>query len=316
MLEANWTQVSEFILLGFSEQSELQIILFLFFLLIYLLTLIGNLGMILLIQTDSLRHSPMYFFLSNLSFTDICCSSSITPRFLYDLFVGSKIISYNACATQMWFFAIFATTECYLLAAMAYDRFVAICSPLLYPVTMTKDLCLQLLAGCYLAGVVTAIALTSGTFSLSFCGPNEVSSYFCDIPPLLRLSCSNNYISKAVLFVVSAFDVVLNAAIVLISYAYILSTILRMRSSTGRQKTFSTCASHLTAIVLYFGTLSFMYVQPGGLKAVEQDKIVSVFYTIVIPMLNPAIYSLRNEEVKKALRKKLNPKILLQHPKL
>ncbi|XP_054826026.1 olfactory receptor 5B21-like [Eublepharis macularius] len=272
--------------------------------------------MIVLIQTDSLRYSPMYFFLSNLSFIDICYSSSITPRFLYDLLVGKKLISYNACVIQMWFFATFATTECYLLAAMAYDRFMAICNPLLYPVTMTRNICLQLLAGCYVAGVVTSIVHTSGTFRLSFCGPNEVNSYFCDIPPLLRLSCSDNYVSKTVLFVFSAFVVVLNAIVVLISYAYILSTVLRMRSSTGRHRTFSTCASHLMAIVLYYGTLTFMYVQPGGLEAVEQDKIVSVFYTIVIPMLNPAIYSLRNEEVKNALKKKLNKKIFLQLPKL
>ncbi|XP_015267884.1 PREDICTED: olfactory receptor 1020-like [Gekko japonicus] len=316
MQEANWTHVSEFILLGFSDRSEVQITLFVLFLLIYLLTLIGNMGMIVLIQTDSLRHSPMYFFLSNLSFIDICYSSSITPRFLYDLLVGRKVISYTACVTQMLFFAIFATTECYLLAAMAYDRFVAICNPLLYPVSMTKNICLQLLAGCYVAGIVTSIVHTSGTFRLSFCSSNEVNSYFCDIPPLLRLSCSDNYVSKTVLFVFSAFVVVLNGVIVLISYAYILSTILRMQSSTGRQKAFSTCASHLLAIILYYGTLTFMYVQPGGLEAVEQDKIVSVFYTIVIPMLNPAIYSLRNEEVKKALKKKLNQKIFLQQPKL
>ncbi|XP_060118773.1 olfactory receptor 5AP2-like [Heteronotia binoei] len=311
MQEVNWTQVSEFILLGFSDRLEVQISLFLIFLLIYLLTLIGNLSMIVLIQTDSLRHSPMYFFLTNLSFVDLCFSSSITPRFLYDLFMGRKVISYNACATQMWFAATFATIECYLLAAMAYDRFVAICNPLLYPVTMTKNFCLQLVFGCYMMGIVISIVHTHGTFRLSFCGSNEITSFFCDIPPLLRLSCSDNYFSKIVLFVVAAFVVVLNAVIVLISYICILSTILKMRSSTGRRKTFSTCTSHLMTVTLYFGTLTFMYGQPGGLEAVEQDKIVSVFYTIVIPMLNPAIYSLRNEEVKKALKKKLNQKIFL-----
>ncbi|XP_054827347.1 olfactory receptor 1020-like [Eublepharis macularius] len=312
MKEANWTQVSEFILLGFSGRSEVQLSLFLLFLLMYLLTLIGNVGMIVLIHTDSLQHSPMYFFLSNLSFIDICYSSCITPRFLYDLLVARKVISYNSCATQMWFFTSLATTECYLLAAMAYDRFVAICNPLLYPVIMTRNICFLLLAGCYLVGIVNAVVHTSGTFQLFFCGPNEVNSYFCDIPALLRLSCSDNYVSKMVLFVFSAFVVVLNAVIIVISYAYILSTVLRIRSITGRQKTFSTCASHLMAITLYYGTLTFMYVQPGGLEAVEQDKIVSVFYTIVIPMLNPVIYSLRNEEVKKALRKKMNQNICLQ----
>nr|XP_056706794.1 olfactory receptor 1020-like [Euleptes europaea] len=311
MKEANWTQVSEFILLGFSDRLEVQLSLFLLFLLIYLLTLIGNIGMIVLIQTDSLRHSPMYFFLTNLSFVDLCFSSSVAPRFLYDLLMGRKVISYKACATQMWFAATFATTECYLLAAMAYDRFVAICNPLLYPVTITRNICLQLVFGCYLVGIVISVVHTSGTFRLSFCGPNEITSFFCDIPPLLRLSCSDNYVSKTVLFVTAAFVVVLNAVIVLISYICILFTILRMQSPTSRRKTFSTCASHLMTVVLYFGTLTFMYGQPGGLEAAEQDKIVSVFYTIVIPMLNPAIYSMRNEEVKKALKKKLNNKIFL-----
>ncbi|XP_061465576.1 olfactory receptor 9I1-like [Rhineura floridana] len=315
MQEVNRTQVSEFILLGFSDRSEVEMPLFLVFLLIYLLTLTGNLGMIVLIQTDSLLQSPMYFFLSNLSFIDICYSSIIIPRLLYDLFTDRKVISYNACATQMWLFTLYATTECYLLAAMAYDRFVAICNPLFYPIAMAKKVCLQLVAGCYLAGLVNAIVHASGTFRLSFCGPNEISSFFCDIPPLLRLSCSDNYVSKVVLFVLSTFVVVANAVIVLFSYTYIISTILRMRSSTGRRKTFSTCASHLTAIVLYYGSLTFMYVQPGGLEAVEQDKIVSVFYTIVIPMLNPIIYSLRNEEVKKALKKRLSKKIFLKQPK-
>ncbi|XP_060133493.1 olfactory receptor 5AR1-like [Zootoca vivipara] len=314
MQEGNRTQVSEFVLLGFTDRSEVEIPLFLLFLLIYLLTVMGNLGMIVLIQTDPVLQSPMYFFLSNLSFIDICYSSTIIPRLLCDLLTERKVISYNACATQMWFFSVYATTECYLLAAMAYDRFVAICKPLIYPISMARNVCLQLLAGCYLVGLFIATVHTSGVFRLSFCGPNEISSFYCDIPPLLRLSCSDNYVSKAVLFVLSTFVVVGNAIIVLISYGYIISTILRMQSSTGRQKTFSTCASHLTAIVLYYGSLTFIYVQPGGIEAVEHEKIVSVFYTIVIPMVNPVIYSLRNEEVKRALKKRLSKKIFHQGP--
>ncbi|XP_053248616.1 olfactory receptor 1019-like [Podarcis raffonei] len=315
MQEGNRTQVSEFILSGFTDRSEVEIPLFLLFLLIYLLTVMGNLGMIVLIQTDSLLQSPMYFFLSNLSFIDICYSSIIIPRLLYDLLTERKVISYNECATQMWCFTLYATTECYVLAAMAYDRFVAICKPLIYPIAMARNICLQLVAGCYLVGLVNAIVHTCGTFSLSFCGPNVISSFYCDIPPLLRLSCSDNYVSKVVLFVLSTFVVVGNAIIVLVSYAYVISAILRMRSSTGRQKTFSTCASHLTAVVLYYGSLTFMYVQPGGIEAVEQDKIVSVFYTIVIPLVNPMIYSLRNEEVKRALKKRLSNNILLPQQK-
>ncbi|KAF7236015.1 hypothetical protein EYD10_17223 [Varanus komodoensis] len=316
MQERNGTQVSEFILLGFSDHSELEIPLFFLFLLVYLMTLTGNLGMIVLIQTDPLLQLPMYFFLSNLAFIDICYSSTIIPRMLHDLLALRKAISYMACAIQLWFFSFYATTECFLLAAMAYDRFVAICNPLVYPLAMARKVCLQLLAACYLLGLVTAFVHASGTFRLSFCGPNEASSFYCDIPPLLRISCSDNSTSRVVLYILSTFVVLLNAVTVLVSYGYIISTICKMRPSTGRHKTFSTCASHLTAIVLYYGSLTFMYVQPGGLEAVEHGKIVSVFYTIVIPMLNPIIYSLRNEEVKKALRKRLSKAISLSQPKL
>ncbi|XP_019375887.1 PREDICTED: olfactory receptor 1052-like [Gavialis gangeticus] len=301
----NRTQVSEFILLGFTDHPDLKISLFILFLLIYLLTLMGNLGIIVLINVDPVLQSPMYFFLNNLSFIDICYSSIITPRMLYDFLVKGKNISYSACAIQMWFFTLYATVECYILAVMAYDRFMAICKPLLYTVAMTKRFCVQLVAVSYLMALVNALVHTSCTFRLLFCGPNEISSYFCDIPQLLHLSCSNNYTSQVVLYVFSSFVVVGNGMIVLISYAYIVTTILKMRASTGRHKTFSTCASHLAAVVLYYGTLTFIYVQPGGMDAVEQDKLVSVFYTIVIPMLNPLIYSLRNKEVKNAMRKQI-----------
>ncbi|XP_067406693.1 olfactory receptor 5J3-like [Emydura macquarii macquarii] len=311
MRQGNGTQVSEFILLGFTDRPELEVALFALFLLIYLLILMGNLGMIVLIITNPLLQSPMYFFLSNLSFIDICYSSIISPRMLYDFLAEGKTISYTACAIQMWFFTLYATVECYLLAVMAYDRFMAICNPLLYTVIMSKRFCVQLVAVSYLCAMINALIQAGCTFGLSFCGPNIINSYFCDIPPLLRLSCSDTNISQVVLFIFSSLVVVGNGAIVLISYAYIISTILRMRSATNRHKTFSTCASHLTAIVLYYGTLTFMYVQPGGMDAVEQDKLVSVFYTIVIPMLNPLIYSLRNKEVKDALRKVLSQKIFL-----
>ncbi|XP_006263103.2 olfactory receptor 1052-like [Alligator mississippiensis] len=305
MRAENRTQVSEFILLGFTDCPDLEISLFILFLLIYLLMLMGNLGIIVLINVDPVLQSPMYFFLNNLSFIDICYSSSITPRMLYNFLVKGKTISYPACAVQMLFFTLYATVECYILAVMAYDRFMAICKPLLYTVAMTKRFCVQLVAVSYLMALVNALVHTSCTFRLSFCGPNEISSYFCDIPQLLHLSCSNNYTSQVVLYVFSSFVVVGNGMIVLISYAYIVTTILKMRSSTGRHKTFSTCASHLAAVVLYYGTLTFIYVQPGGMDAVEQDKLVSVFYTIVIPMLNPLIYSLRNKEVKNAMRKQI-----------
>uniref|UniRef100_A0A8C8RE45 Olfactory receptor n=1 Tax=Pelusios castaneus TaxID=367368 RepID=A0A8C8RE45_9SAUR len=311
MREGNGTQVIEFILLGFTDHPELEVALFALFLLIYLLILVGNFGMIVLIISNPLLQSPMYFFLSNLSFIDICYSSIISPRMLYDFLAEGKTISYTACAIQMWFFTLYATVECYLLAVMAYDRFMAICNPLEYTVIMSKRFCVQLVAGSYFFAMMNALIQASCTFGLSFCGPNIINSYFCDIPPLLRLSCSDTYISQVILFVFSSLVVVGNGAVVLISYACIVSTILRMRSATNRRKTFSTCASHLTAIVLYYGTLTFMYVQPGGMNEVEQDKLVSVFYTIVIPMLNPLIYSLRNKEVKNALRKMFSRKTFL-----
>uniref|UniRef100_A0A8D2LI99 Olfactory receptor n=1 Tax=Varanus komodoensis TaxID=61221 RepID=A0A8D2LI99_VARKO len=301
MQERNGTQVSEFILLGFSDHSELEIPLFFLFLLVYLMTLTGNLGMIVLIQTDPLLQLPMYFFLSNLAFIDICYSSTIIPRMLHDLLALRKAISYMACAIQLWFFSFYATTECFLLAAMAYDRFVAICNPLVYPLAMARKVCLQLLAACYLLGLVTAFVHASGTFRLSFCGPNEASSFYCDIPPLLRISCSDNSTSRVVLYILSTF--VKNASttmVILISNVCILAAILRIRSSESRCKAFSTCTSHLTVVSLFYGTIFFMYLQPSSSYALQQDKVASLFYTVVIPMLNPLIYSLRNKEVQDA----------------
>ncbi|XP_049747592.1 olfactory receptor 5AP2-like [Elephas maximus indicus] len=306
----NQTEVTGFILLGLSDDPDLQIILFVLFLLIYMATMVGNLGMILLIKTDSCLHTPMYFFLSSLSFVDAYYSSSVTPKLLMNLVAENKAISFNACATQFYFFGSFLGTECFLLAMMAYDRYSAIWNPLLYPVLMSGRICFILVATSFLAGFGNGAIHTGMTFRLSFCGSNRINHFYCDTPPLLKISCSDTYINGIVIMTSSSFNVITCVVIVLISYLCILIAILRMPSVEGRHKAFSTCASHLTAVTIFFGTILFMYLRPTSSYSMEQDKVVSVFYTVVIPMLNPLIYSLKNKDVKEALKKVLQKTIL------
>ncbi|XP_054826047.1 olfactory receptor 1019-like [Eublepharis macularius] len=283
----------------------MQLPLFMMFLFIYVITVIGNLGMIVLICTQSQFHNPMYFFLGNLSFLDLCNSSVIVPKMLAGFIAESKRISYNACALQLYLFILFSDIECILLGLMAYDRYVAICNPLLYTVIMSRKVCKQLMAAVYFVGTVDSIAYTYCTFRLSFCSSNIINHFFCDIPPLLELSCSDTYFSEIVMFIFVAYVEAGSIGMILVSYAYILSTILRMRSAASRHKAFSTCASHLTAVGIFHGTVLFMYLRPSSSYSMDQDKWASVFYTIIIPMLNPLIYSLRNKDVKHALTKTL-----------
>ncbi|XP_036619872.1 olfactory receptor 1444-like [Trichosurus vulpecula] len=299
----NSTEVTEFILLGLTDDPKLHLPFFLVFLFIYLLTVVGNLGMMVLIHSDSRLHTPMYFFLSNLSFVDLGYSSAVAPKVAAALYSGNKVISYSECAAQSFFFAGFATVECYLLAVMAYDRHAAVCKPLHYTTTMTTSVCICLAIGSYVCGFVNSSIHTGDTFSLSFCSSNVVHHFFCDIPPLLALSCSDAHISELVVFFVVGFNVFFTLLVILISYLFIFIAILRMRSAEGRQKAFSTCASHLIGVSMFYGTIIFMYLQPGSSHSMDTDKIASVFYSVVIPMLNPLIYSLRNKEVKNALRK-------------
>ncbi|NXV76323.1 O1020 protein, partial [Atlantisia rogersi] len=301
MAEGNHTFSAEFVLLGFSEQRDVQAVLFVVFLATYMITLLGNLGMLMLIRLDAQLHMPMYFFLSSLSFLDICYSSSITPRLLLDLLAGRKAISYSACLAQFYFYAVFATTECYLLAAMAYDRYVAICSPLLYTISMSSRVCVLLVAGSYLAGITNATIHTGFALRLSFCGPNIINHFYCEGPPLYAISCTDPTINEIMMFVVVGFNLCVTNLTILISYTYILATILRMHSAASKQKAFSTCASHLTAVMLFYGSAASMYSRPSSRHSQEPDKVASVFYTVVTPMLNPLIYSLRNKEVKDAL---------------
>uniref|UniRef100_A0A8D0GZQ0 Olfactory receptor n=1 Tax=Sphenodon punctatus TaxID=8508 RepID=A0A8D0GZQ0_SPHPU len=295
--------VSEFIFVGFTDHPQLKVILFLLILIIYLVTLVGNIGMIMLIRMDSQLHTPMYFFLSNLSFVDLCYSSVVTPKLLLDLVEREKAISLSGCVAQMWFFCLFVATECFLLAVMAYDRYVAISKPLLYTVIMSQKVCAQLTSVPYFFGLINATTHTTMTFHLSFCDSREINHFFCDIPAVIDLSCSDTQLNKMVLFSLSFIFGSLSCFIVIFSYIYIIIAILRIRSAESRHKAFSTCSSHLTAVGIFFGTLFFIYVRPSSSFSIDEGKIVSMFYTVVIPMLNPFIYSMRNKEVKDSLRK-------------
>ncbi|KAM5186056.1 olfactory receptor 5B2-like [Callospermophilus lateralis] len=299
----NWTEVTEFILLGLTKDPGLQLPLFVTFLLIYTITLAGNLGMILLIVLDSRLHTPMYFFLGNLSLVDFCYSSAVTPKVMAGLLLGDKVISYNACAAQMYFFGAFGTVENYLLASMAYDRYAAVCKPLHYTTTMTTRVCTWLILGSYIVSFLNASIHIGNMFSLSFCKSNVVHHFFCDVPAVMVLSCSDRHVSELVLVSIVSFNIFFALLVILISYMFIFITILKMRSGAGYRKALSTCASHFTAVSIFYGTVIFMYLQPSSSHSMDTDKISSVFYTMVIPMLNPMVYSLRNREVKGAFLK-------------
>ncbi|XP_066476743.1 olfactory receptor 5AS1-like [Tiliqua scincoides] len=311
MATGNHTPVTEFILFGFTDRQEIQVVLFLFFLALYVATLVGNIGLIVLIWISPCLHTPMYFFLNNLAFLDLSYSSAITPKMLINFLTGRKTISLAGCMAQMYLFASFADAECLLLAAMAYDRYMAICNPLLYPVLMSRKVCVWLVAGSYLIGSITSLIHTYFTFRLPFCSSRVINHFFCDIPPLLALSCSNTHFNEILLFALCGFIQTSTFLSILISYTCILSTILRIRSTENRQKAFSTCTSHLTAVALYYGTLLFTYLRPSSSYVLDKDKIISVFYTVVFPMVNPLIYSLRNGEVKGSLSRTWQRKVVV-----
>ena len=299
----NSTVVTEFILVGITDDPQLQIPFFLVFTLIYLLTLVGNLGVIMLILLNSRLHTPMYFFLSNLALVDFGYSTAVTPKVMAGFLTGDKVISYNACVAQLFFFGGFLSVETFLLALMAYDRHAAVCKPLHYTNIMTPRVCAWIVIESYVFGFLEVSLHTWNIFSLSFCRSNVIDHFFCDATPLLALSCSESNRSEMVLFLLVGFTVLSSNLVILVSYLFIFVTILRMCSSEGHQKAFSTCASHLTAVSIFYGTASFMYFEPGSCHSMSTDKMASVFYAIVIPMLNLLIHSLRNKEVKRALKK-------------
>uniref|UniRef100_A0A452E750 Olfactory receptor n=1 Tax=Capra hircus TaxID=9925 RepID=A0A452E750_CAPHI len=283
MAAENQSAVTEFILGGLTSQPELQLPLFFLFLVIYLVTMVGNLGMITLICLNAQLHTPMYYFLSNLSFVDLCYSSVITPKMLVNFVSEKNTISYAGCMSQLYFFLVFVIAECYMLTVMAYDRYVAICRPLFYNIIMSHRVCSLLVAGVYIMGLIGSTIETGLMLKLSYCD-FLISHYFCDIIALMKLSCSSTYDIEVTTFFLAGFNIVV---------------------TKGQSKAFSTCSSHLAAVGLFYGSASFMYLKPSTASSLAQENVASVFYTTVIPMLNPLIYSLRNKEVQAAIQKTL-----------
>ncbi|XDB57498.1 hypothetical protein AB1E18_010937 [Capra hircus] len=303
MIQINCTEVTEFVLAGLTDCQELKMPLFVLFLFIYLFTVAGNLGLILVIRTDSRLHTPMYFFLSNLAFVDFCYSSVITPKMLGNFWYKQNVIPFNGCAAQLGCFLAFMTAKCLLLASMAYDRYVAVCNPLLYMVVMSPGVCIQLVAVPYGYSFLVALFHTILTFHLSYCHSNIINHFYCDDMPLLRLTRSDTHSKQLWIFACAGLMFISSLLVVFVSYVYIASAILKMRSTAGRCKAFSTCGSHMLAVTIFYGTLIFMYLQPSSNHSLDTDKMASVFYMVIIPMLNPLLYSLRNKEVKAALKK-------------
>ncbi|XP_048218753.1 olfactory receptor 9K2 [Perognathus longimembris pacificus] len=306
---SNHSEMTGFVLIGFRVGSELHLLLFLLFVLIYAMILLGNVGMMTLILSDPRLNTPMYFFLGNLSFIDLFYSSVIAPKAITNFWSKSKSISFAGCVAQLFLFALFIVTEGFLLAAMAYDRFIAICNPLLYSVQMSTRLCARLVAGSYFCGCISSVLQTSMTFSLSFCASRAIDHFYCDTRPLQRLSCSDLFVSKVVSFSLSGLIILPTIFVIVVSYMYIVSTVLKMRSTEGRKKAFSTCSSHLGVVGVLYGAVFFMYLTPD--RYPELSKVASLCYSLVTPMLNPLIYSLRNKDVKEAIRKLLEKKKMI-----
>ncbi|XP_074131676.1 olfactory receptor 5D18-like [Sminthopsis crassicaudata] len=291
------------ILLGFSDSPEFQILLFLIFLTIYVITVIGNVGMIAIIIMNPKLHTPMYFFLKHLSFVDFCYSTAVVPKLLENLMAEDRTVSFSACITQFFFFVTCALTDNFMLAVMAYDRFVAICKPLLYLVIMSQKRCVLLMAAAYIWGTLFTLTFTYSLLTLSFCGTNIIDNFVCEYSGILYASCSDKHFSELILFIVANINMLSTLMAIISSYIFIFVTVMKMHSVRARHKAFSTCASHLTAVGLFYGTVIFLYCIPNTKNSWFTAKLGTVFYAVVIPMLNPLIYSLRNNEVKEALKK-------------
>ncbi|XP_037377430.1 olfactory receptor 10AG1-like [Talpa occidentalis] len=303
--EENLTRLMEFVLLDFVEVPHLQWFLFTLFLAIYIIILLGNSTIFLITKVDPTLQTPMYIFLGNFSFLEICYVSATLPRMLTNLWSQRRTISFVACATQMCCVLVLGATECFLLAVMAYDRYVAICNPLHYPLVMNHKFCVQLVAGSWVSGIPVQIGQTYQIFSLPFCNSNRVNHFFCDIPPILKLACGDTLVNQMMVYIVAVLFVTVPFLLILVSYGKIVSTILKLPSATSRAKAFSTCSSHLIVVVLFFGSATITYLRPKSNHSAGTDKLLSLFYTILTPMFNPLIYSLRNKDVIMALRKLL-----------
>ncbi|XP_008830421.1 olfactory receptor 5AN1-like [Nannospalax galili] len=299
----NITEITRFILLGFSDFPRITALLFIIFLLIYITALTCNLCLIVLIRMDSHLHTPMYFFLSNLSFIDLCYVSSTVPKLLFNFFQEKQTISFVGCIAQYFFFSTMGLSECYLMTAMAYDRYAAICEPLLYTSIMSPTLCIWMVMGSYMAGFTGSLPQICSLLQLHFCGPNVIRHFFCDIPQLLLLSCTDTVFIQALIAIIAVLFGIVNALLIMISYVYIAMSIMRITSAKGRFKAFNTCASHLTAISLFYASSVFVYFSSSSGGSSSFDRFASLFYTMIIPMLNPLIYSLRNKEIKDAMKR-------------
>lgn len=302
MEQTNATFWSGFIFLAFSSFGELQLLLFALFLSLYLVTLTSNVFIIVVIRLDSCLHTPMYLFLSFLAFSETCYTLGIIPRMLSGLVRGEQGISFVGCAVQMFFSASWACSNCFLLAAMGFDRYVAICAPLHYASRMNLTLCAQLVGTSFLSGYLFGLGMTLVIFHLPFCSSHEIQHFFCDTPPVLSLACGDTALSELGILILSLLVLLVSFSLISVSYTYILATILRISSTKGRKKAFSTCASHLTVVTIHYGCASFMYLRPKASYSLEQDQLIAVTYTVVTPLLNPIIYSLRNRAVQTALR--------------
>ncbi|XP_031229329.1 olfactory receptor 8H1-like [Mastomys coucha] len=302
----NYTEESDFILIGLTDSKEIQLVLAVLFLLIYLVTVLGNTGMMLIIRLDAQLHTPMYFFLTHLSFLDLSYSTVITPKTFKNLFTSIKNISFMGCFTQLYFFVLFGGAECFLLSSMAYDRYVAICNPLHYPVVMSRRRCHALLISSYLMGAIDSSINMLCLSRMILCSSHVINHFFCDTPAILALSCSDTYVIEMIIIIVSGSTLMVSLLTISMSYASILSSILKISSTSGKRKAFSTCASHLLAVTIFYSTMIFTYLKPKRSYSLGKDQVASVFYTIVIPMLNPLIYSLRNKEVKNAVSRVIN----------
>ncbi|XP_071618668.1 olfactory receptor 2G3-like [Heliangelus exortis] len=311
MRRANQSVVTEFIFQGLSSQPRTQTVLFVVFLAFYLLTLVGNTVVILVIRADRQLKSPMYFFLANLSFLDICYISCNVPQMLVNLLSKKTTISFSGCAVQMYFSLAFGMTECFLLGVMAYDRYVAICHPLHYTTVVSRQLCIHMVLASWASSLLSSMLINSLTLQLPFCGPATLNHYFCEVPAVLALACADTALMELVVFIFSILIVFIPFLFITASYARILSAILRLQSARVQAKTFSTCGSHLMVVTIFYGTAICTYMKPRAKAPRDGDKVVAVFYTIVAPMLNPFIYSLRNKDMEHALRRALKrPKSL------
>ncbi|XP_046284829.1 olfactory receptor 10T2 [Marmota monax] len=299
------TVVTHFVLVGFSSLGELQLLLFVIFLLLYLTILVANVTIMAVIRVSRTLHSPMYGFLFILSFSESCYTLVIIPQLLAHLLSATKTISFVACATQLFFFLGFACTNCFLITVMGYDRYVAICHPLRYLLIMNRRLGLGLVSLSGVTGLFIALVATNLICDMPFCGPNRVNHYFCDMAPVIKLACTDTQVKELALFSLSILVIVVPLLLILISYGFIVNTILKIPSADGKRKAFATCVSHLTVVFVHYGCASIIYLRPKSKSASDKDQLVAVSYTVVTPLLNPLVYSLRNQEVKSALKRVL-----------